>query len=58
MRADRGRYSGILGRPEKSSGRPRICSQWPAVAENYRLSLAPILVVNLRSIFHGNLVIG
>src|SRR5260370_40735869 len=30
--------------------------KWPTMAENYGLSLAPILIINLRSIFCGNCV--
>ena len=30
---------------------PRVRAQRPAMAENYRLPLAPILVINLRAIF-------
>src|SRR5678816_687398 len=33
---------------------PGISSQWPAMTENYRLTCAPILVINLGSIFRGN----
>jgi len=31
---------------------PVVCAQWPAVMEEKRLTRAPILEVNLRSVFY------
>src|SRR6266404_5848049 len=33
---------------------PVVRRQRPAVAENYRLSLTPVLVINLRAVFGSN----
>lgn len=37
---------------------PRIRVQWPAMAENNRLTFTPVFEVNLRSIFDGDCVHG
>src|SRR6516162_10394710 len=33
---------------------PCICVQWPAMAEDHGLTLAPVLVVDLRPVFYSD----